>query len=342
MSNPLSISRVPVRGPVAFKLGIAVLATTLLSGSALAQSVDIPAIMASESKGPATAATFNYSHQFKVDIEDASSEIKRDNASLILSHRINIGHDRSLVLLGTYSLNAYDFSGGRRTSTPPVVTDNFYQWDDVHRLVLGGLFGRDVNDRWRIIVGGIVRSWGESGADFGKSITGGMITGFDYHPNENFSIGVLVGAFSALEDTVGLLPIPTLKWKFAEDWRLNVGMVRVGDPGVGLEVDWAVTETVTLGAGASFQNRRFRLGDKTRAISVPRPNRTDDGGVGQETEIPLFVQARWRPTPKIDLDFQTGVAIAGNLRVESDAGGYIKDDDYNNAPFLALKGTFAF
>ncbi len=97
-------------------------------------------------------------------------------------------------------------------------------------MVIGGLVGHDLNDRWRLIGGGVFRSWGEGGADYADSLTGGAIVGFDYHPNEDFSIGLIVGVFSALEDSVGMLPLPTLKWHFAEDWRLHVGMVSVFDP----------------------------------------------------------------------------------------------------------------
>ena len=44
----------------------------------------------------------------------------------------------------------------------------------VMRLVTGGevgviaaLVGHDLNDRWRLIGGALVRSWGEGGANFG-------------------------------------------------------------------------------------------------------------------------------------------------------------------------------
>jgi hypothetical protein len=134
-----------------------------------------------------------------------------------------------------------------------------------------------------------------------------------------------------------------MKWKFAEDWRWNIGMVSVFDPGVGTELNWQVSEDVSLGAGISFQTRRYRLNDKTRVAGAGgRANRTDEGGVGQESEVPVFLNVRWKPSPKTTIDFLAGVAFAGNVRVESKTGGRIKDDDYDPAPFAGLRGSFLF
>ena len=120
-------------------------------------------------------------------------------------------------------------------------------------------------------------------------------------------------------------------------------MVSVFDPGVGTELNWQVSEDVSLGAGISFQTRRYRLNDKNRVQgNPPRANRNDDRGVGQESEVPLFLNVKWKPSPKTTIDFLAGVAFAGNVRVESKTGGRIKDDDYDPAPFAGLKANFLF
>ncbi len=305
-----------------------------IAGSASAQGVDIPAILSAELEGPPSFITLQYGHQFKTDVEDGGADMSRDNAFFMGGHRFDVGENTSLIAIGGYTLHAYNFRGN---------SNSFYQWDDVHRMVAGGLIGHDLNERWRLIGGAIYRSWGEGGADYGDSITGGVVMGFDYHPDQDFSIGLIVGVFSALEDSVGIVPIPTMKWKFAEDWRWNIGMVSVFDPGVGTELNWQVSEDVSLGAGISFQTRRYRLNDKNRVQgNPPRANRNDDGGVGQESEVPLFLNVKWKPAPKTTIDFLAGVAFAGNVRVESKTGGRIKDDDYDPAPFAGLKANFLF
>ena len=47
-------------------------------------------------------------------------------------------------------------------------------------------------------------------------------------------------------------------------------------------------------------------------------------------------------TPRTAIDLQGGVAVAGNLRLEDDDGDRIRDDDYDAAPFIALKGQIFF
>jgi hypothetical protein len=339
MSDSRTRRRSSIRSFLECPIGLVVgLVLLLAATSASAQSVDIPAIMDPDVKAPPTMIALQYGHQFKADVEDDGTEIARDNVMLMGAHRFQIGENTSLFALGSYTLHAYDFSGksGAR---------NFYRWDDVHRMVIGALVGHDLNEKWRLIGGAIFRSWGEGGADYADSITGGVILGFNYQRNENYSVGLLVGAFSALEDKMAFMPIPTLKWNFAENWRWNVGLVSVFDPGVGTELNWQVSEKFGIGTGFAFQSRRYRLSDKTRVGTTPGPppsGRTDEGGIGQETEIPVFAALKWKPTKRSSVDLLAGVALAGNVRVESSAGGRIKDHDYDPAPFVGLRGTFAF
>ncbi len=308
----------------------------LIAAPAFCQIVDIPAVMDSDLAAPPTVATFQYGHQFEADVEDSGTEMARNTAFFGLGHRVSLGEDSTLFLVGNYTLHGYDFSGSSGTS-------NRYRWDDVHRGVLGAIMGHDVSDRWRLMYGGIVRTWGEGGANFSDTLSGGLLVGFDYHTSDDFSVGLLVGALSQLGGGVGLVPVPTLKWKFAESWRLNVGMVQLVDPGVGAQLNYLITPELSLGGGFTFQSRQFRLSDKARIQGRPNhPNRTDDDGIGQETEVPIFATLRWKPTPKVELDLNGGVAVAGNLRVEDQDGNRISDDDYDPAGILAFKAQFLF
>lgn len=312
-------------------------AIALAATSASAQAVDIPAILDADLKAPPTAVVLQYGHQFGADVDDGGgTRIARDTAFFGLARRFALGERTTLFALGNYTLHAYDFSGGRDTT-------NRYQWDRVHRGVVSGLVGHEIGDHWRILGGGLVRTWGETGAQFEDTLTGGLLGGFDYHPDDDFSIGLLVGAISKLDGGVGLLPVPTLKWKFAEAWRLNVGMVQLVDPGVGAQINYQLTPELALGTGFTYQSRQFRLSDARRATATdPGRTRTDDGGVGQETEIPVFATIRWKPTPTTELDLNGGVALRGNLRVADEDGGRIADDDYEPAGILALKGQIFF
>lgn len=318
-------------------LGVALLAAPLLAASAYAQVVDIPAMVAPERRGPPTAVSFQTGHQFQTDIEvnNNDAEMARTNAAFTIGHRFDLSEETSLFTLGTYSVQSYHFQDNN--------SPNPYQWNEIHRAVLGGVFGWNLDDNWRVLGGGIVRSWGETGASYGDSISGGVILGFDYLANEDFSAGLLIGVLSSLEGGIGILPVPTIDWKFAEDWTLHTGMVNVMDPGIGADVRWQVGESTSIGAGFAFQTRQYRLRDKTRAGGTPgHPNRTDDGGVGRETGLPIFGTVRWQPTQRSMIDLLGGVTVAGNLRVEDEDGGRIRDDDFDPAGFLALKGSIVF
>ena len=327
-------------------LGAWIGAATILLGasSAFAQAVDIPAVLDADLKAPPTAAVVQYGHQFGADVGDGGgagtgdkqTRMSRDTAFFGVARRFKLGERTTLFALGNYTLHAYQFSNAGGTS-------NRYQWDRVHRGVLSGLVGHEINDRWRILGGALIRTWGETGAKFGDTLTGGLLGGFDYHPNDDFSVGLLVGAISKLDGGVGILPVPTLKWKFAEAWRLNVGMVQLVDPGIGAQLNYQLTPALGLGAGFSYQTRQFRLsGARRTSATDPGRTRFDDGGVGQESEIPVFATIRWKPTPFTEIDLNGGAAFRGNLRVEDKDGGRITDSDYKPAGILALKGQIFF
>ncbi|MBY0401395.1 hypothetical protein K2X89_13940 [Myxococcota bacterium] len=327
---------------IAIAAGIVVAGTALRPTVVFAQAVDIPAVLDADLQAPPTAAIAQFGHQFTTDVADGGgpgdeqTKFSRDTAFFGIARRFKLAERTTLFALGNYTLHAYQFSDAGGAS-------NRYQWDRVHRGVLSGLVGHELNDRWRILGGALIRTWGETGAKFGDTLTGGLLGGFDYHPSDDFSVGLLVGAVNKLDGGIGILPVPTLKWKFAPAWRLNVGMVQLVDPGVGAQINYQVTPKLAFGTGFSYQSRQFRLSGARRATATnPGRTRTDDEGIGQETEIPVFATIRWKPTPTTELDLNGGVAVRGNLRVEDKDGGRIADDDYKPAGILALKGQIFF
>jgi hypothetical protein len=330
MSIP-STRRVPLHRtasiPVPGLLASLLLAMTI-AGSAFAQSIDIPAALSPDLKAPPTIVTVQAGHQFSVDVEDNGTEMARSNFFFGANHRIKLSDQSSLFLIGTYTLHQYNFDHA-----------NTYKWSDIHRLVLGGVVGYDLDEHWRLIGGGIYRSWGEGGASYENSISGGAIGGFDYHPNDDFSIGLLIGVISALEKSPSIIPVPTMTWRFAPDWRWNIGIVSVLDPGIGTELTWDISKTLSLGTGITYQSREYRLNSSD--VRTGR-GRTTRNGIGKETETPVFAMLRWRPTERSAIDLMTGVAFGGELRVESSTGATVAHDSYDPAPFLGVKGQIAF
>jgi hypothetical protein len=122
-------------------------------------------------------------------------------------------------------------------------------------------------------------------------------------------------------------------------------MVQLVDPGIGAQLTYQLTPELSLGDGLhvpepSVPAERPAPAPRRR---IPGRNRTDDGGVGQETEIPIFATLRWKP----DADGRARPERRrgrgrGNLRVEDEDGGRLADDDYDPAGILAFKGRILF
>ena len=65
----------------AISLSLAILVLPLITGSARAQGIDIPAIVDPDMKGPPTLVNLQYGHQFKVDVEDDNMVFHRATAA---------------------------------------------------------------------------------------------------------------------------------------------------------------------------------------------------------------------------------------------------------------------
>ena len=84
------------------------------AGSAFGQAIDIPAVLDSDLKGPASFGVAQYGHQFAAKVDDGGhTQVARDTAFVGLGHRFTLGEKTTFVVLGNYTLHAYDFSGGR-------------------------------------------------------------------------------------------------------------------------------------------------------------------------------------------------------------------------------------
>jgi hypothetical protein len=313
----------------------------ILPTNVFAQAIDVPDMVMPGRNAPPTIATVQYGHQFETDVDDPTTEFKRHDAKFAVGHRLDLDERTSVLFMGQYSLQDYDFSGN--SGPPDPSNPSKYQWNDIHRLTLMAMIGHQLTDEWQLVGVPLVTSRGEGGSDFGDTITGGALLGFEYAPNPDFSIGLLLGVFSQLEGGVGILPVPILNWHFAEDWNLETGLVTVFDTGIGAEVTWQMTENVSLGTGIAYQSRQYRLqDDDPRAVNTNLPTRTDKGGAGYETAVPVFAVLRWRPTKASTIDLLGGVNVGGGLRVEDDKGGKIADDGYDPAGFLGVKAGVMF
>ena len=295
----------------------------VLAPSAWGQAIDIPALVTG-AKGPSTWMGVSYIHQFEADVDNSTADMERDSVQAVVGHRFAVGDDVFLVGNVSYQGSYYDFSNGNDRSQ--------LLWDDIHEATLMLGIGWRAGENWTLVAMGLGQTSGESGADFGDTLTGGVALAIDYKWSENLSTGALIGVQSQLEDSVAIIPVPTIDRRFADGWLFHVGLVGLAYAGVGPEISYR-SERWQFGLGGSFQTRRYRLDD--------RPGPTNEG-IGQEISFPIFVRASFAPNKNMNFGVMTGVSLGGELRSGADGGSKVFKDDYDPAPFIGLRANFLF
>jgi hypothetical protein len=166
-------------------------------------------------------------------------------------------------------------------------------------------------------------------------MTGGGGGGFQYNWSENLRTGVLIAALSQIKDSAAIVPLPLVTWKMSDSWQFDLGVQTLGAVGYGPEFTWTPNDEWEIGFGASYQRRRYRIDGNANSPS-------NDDGIGDETSMPIFARVGWKPSPTITLDLLGGVAVAGEIRQETDSGNKVFNRDVDPAPILGFEAKFLF
>ena len=258
-----------------------------------------------------------YGHLFKTDL-DRRGDFSRDGYRFLFHGEVEFTPNFQLVNIASYDFNQYDFSSSSR-----------FQWNDVHFANYTPLFKWKADEQWTILAAPIVRLNIEGDAKVKDSIRGGGAVGFIYSSGPTLTLGLLIGALDQIEDDVQIVPIPLIRWQFADSWTFRTAVSQLGGQnGLGAEVAWKWTPNVEVVGGAAFQRRRFRL------------NTNDQ--VGQETLIPIYGKLSFGIHPQGKLEIFAGVAAGGELRLENKNGNKIREEDYDPTPMLGVNLDFVF
>ena len=306
-----------------FTIVMAAAVFIVLAPSAWGQAIDIPSIVTA-ADGPNTWMGVHYTHQFEADVDNSTAEMERDSVQVNAGHRFDMGDDVFVIGNIAYHGSYYDFSNGNDRSQ--------LLWSDIHQTTLMLGVGWTVGENWTLVAIGLGRSAGESGADFGDTLTGGGILAIDYSWSEDLELGAIIGVLSQLEDSAALLPIPTVDWRFADGWRFQFGMVGMAYTGVGPQISYR-TEKWEFALAGSFQKRRYRLDDRAGPTNE---------GIGQEISFPIFARATYAPNKNMNFGLMAGVAVGGELRSGADGGSKVFKNDYDPAPIIGLQANFRF
>lgn len=255
------------------------------------------------------------SQQFNTDIDSGGSfSISRFKAAVGVPLRLN--DDFVLGTTFRYGLDSYNFD-----SIPA-------PWHNINTLGASAILSWRLDDTWTVYGGGFVKMSAESSASLSDGTTGGGIIGFNYKVNDTLSVGAGLAAMSVIEDNARVLPLITAKWKFADDWRLDVGLTDVSTVGYGAKCVWLFDQDFEFGFGAQFHQSRFRV------------SKVD--GVGQERAATLFADATWHYCPNIDVSGVFGIVAGGELQGDNSSGGEIFKTNYKPAAMIGLNASVKF
>jgi hypothetical protein len=263
-------------------------------------------------------------HQFESDLDSAGSvSINRAFGRATLGY--GFGPRTSIGLSLGAGVWDYDFSGGANLGGGE-------PWSTVrdYRISVPMRFG--VSDTITAFVIPSLRFDAESGASMDDGRTEGVLAGAAWRFTPSLSIGPGVGVFTTLEDDVTVFPILLLDWDVTERLNIGTGGGLGATQGPGLNATYRVTDALTIGLGARYEDLEFRLDD-----SGPAPD-----GIGSESGVPVYATATYTPNPRVSVSVIGGVEFGGELTLSDSAGREIDSRDVDPAPFLGLSGSLRF
>ncbi|MCK9175898.1 MAG: hypothetical protein M0O96_11550 [Desulforhopalus sp.] len=213
-----------------------------------------------------------------------------------------------------YSYDAYDFSDGESggiLGSP---------WEDIHTLSISSPLRKGIGERWTAFLIPSLRSTGESGADFSKTLTGGGLTGVSCRFGDRLTIGPGLGVFTQLEDSATVFPVLIVNWKITDQFSLETGRGLAATLGPGLTLSYLATPNLRLAVGGRYEKLRFRL-DKTGSAG---------SGIGEDSSFPIFASCSYNITPKAVVSLMGGVETGGKLKLENNRGYSICEETYDS------------
>jgi hypothetical protein len=294
------------------------------------QDVSQPAAEKTAPRLPITVSA-GVSGQGKSDIDKnngGTMDIGRAHVGVVLPIRFN--DEWRLTTSARYQVDNYNFDVGNLS--PLVIKGS--TWDQINTLTVASVLGWRASENWSYYGGGFVKASAESGVGFGQATTGGGLGGFNYKFDDTLSLGAGLAVMNQIEKQTRYLPLITAKWKFADNWLLNVGLSDVATAGYGAEVKWLFSKDWDFGFGLQAHQSRFRI-----AGSQATGTRE---GVAQESSSILYASATWHLNESFDVSGYLGVAGGGKIQVDNSSGDEKFKSDYKSAGVLGVKASLRF
>lgn len=259
------------------------------------------------------------SYQFKSDLDNGGHfSLWRFRTGLGVPVRIN--DQFSVATSVKYERDFYVWGGGLEP------------WSDINILTAVSLLQYRYDEHWLFYGGPIVRSAGESGENLGNGTRAGGALAVNYIANESLSYGGGIVVMGQIEEKTKVLPIITAKWKFTDDWMLDVGFTDLATGGYGADVRWDFHPGWQLAFGGQVHQSRFRI----------EGNGGTANGVGQEKAFTLTTAVTWSPDKAFSADAFVGLVLGGRVELDTANGTQLRDDKYDPTAIVGLKATYKF
>ena len=233
-----------------------------------------------------------------------------------------------LIVRGSALL--YDFSdvstnlfdpGGPTTSQDPFgdLYSTSLQLQGGWRMPWNGLLSD--KERWTLIGEAFTRSRWEQGSSFAKGVDAGGAVGVGYQVGEWLEVLLGGGVHSdRFHGGIDFFPVVEINWGFAPGWELR-------QRGRGGELDYEISEDVTVFASGQLQSRSYELAD--------RP------GVGEgrlrDQSVPVGLGMRWDSRPGLEFTLTAGALLQHELAVENEDGDHLGHVRSGPSAFLSFQ-----
>lgn len=303
-----------------------VLATGVLTSSAMAQQTRTTlttGTLTAPSEQPKTSFVLSVGGTWisEADFDDVEGDLSivRLRAGVAARHKLSESVALRFGLSAEHS--NYDFNDA--TGLVDGTDDPF---DDVLIARLAAGFDYNFDENNTLFVTGFISSSGEGGADFSETITGGGVVGYSHRFGEKLSLGVGVVVSSRLEDSVQVIPVPIIRWQFAEKWLLQTG-----DDAM-IQLLYTPSEMWRVGIEGGWEQREFRLED-----DGPLPS-----GVVTDSRIPVGLIGRYSPNKNFSIVGRVGLHVGSSLEFDNERGREVSDEDLESSVYGGLELVLRF
>jgi hypothetical protein len=257
----------------------------------------------------------------RADVRDSDSDVLVSNNGFDARIAWTANPDLRIVFGVGGEVSFYDWGGSNAVF--PGASDSFEDVYTANFLVVGR---QTVSGRWAAILGGLGRVQGESGANFGDSLTAGGFVAAGYNFSESSWIDFGIGVFTRLEDDPLVIPYFNLRLPINDRVRFEVS-------GLDAAIVAAVSDTVEVALKGRIEYRDFRLDDSRPAWS---------NGVVTDLRVPIGVELALMPAPGLTLAIEGGVTVYQEFEFLDSDGDHLSDVETEPAPYIGLRFEYIF